>query len=63
VINVDDAAMGILASNAHNFFRFDPHEDGGCAGGIIKTANGLVYRVARVVPRYGEGYWRLQWPD
>jgi hypothetical protein len=63
VIRMDNAVFGVLASNAHNFFQFTPHEDGGWAGGIMKTTNGLVYRVARVVPEYGEDYWLLQWPD
>jgi hypothetical protein len=62
-IQMDNAAFGVLASNAHNFFEFTPHEDGGYEGGLMKTINGLVYRVARVVPTYGEDYWLLQWPD
>lgn len=62
-VRIDNAAFGVLASNAHNFFRFTPHEDGGWEGGIMKTTNGLVYRVARVAPEYGEDYWLLQWPD
>jgi len=62
-IQLDSGVFGVLASNAHNFFHFTPHEDGGWEGGIMKVANGLIYRVARVHPEFGEDYWLLRWPD